>query len=109
MCVLISNGYDEEDFADLQIPTPGPVPPGRPLRLVHSGLIYPLERDPRPMFSAVGRLKKMGRLSAQNVQIVFRAPVAADLYPKLLAERGIEELIVLDPHLPYRHSLPACS
>jgi glycosyltransferase involved in cell wall biosynthesis len=109
MCVLIPNGYDEEDFRYLHIPTPGPVPAGRPIRLVHSGLIYPVERDPRPMFSAVGRLKKMGHLSADKVQIVFRAPGSEDLYRRLLAERDIEDLIVLEPHMPYRQALQECA
>ena len=109
MCVLISNGYDEADFRDLQIPAPGPIPVGRPIRLVHSGLIYPVERDPRPMFSAVGRLKKMGRLSADKLQIVFRAPGSEDLYRKLLAERDIADLIVLEPHVPYRQALQECA
>jgi len=109
MCVLISNGYDEADFGDLQIPAPGPVPSGRPIRLVHSGLIYPVERDPRPMFSAVGRLKKMGRFSANKIQIVFRAPGSEDLYRKLLAERDIADLIVLEPHMPYRQALQECA
>jgi hypothetical protein len=109
MCILIPNGYDEEDFADLQISAPGPVPASRPIRLVHSGLIYPLERDPRPMFSAVGRLKKMGRLSAEKVQIIFRAPGAEDLYRKLLAERDIQDLIVLAPHIPYQQALQECA
>ena len=109
MCVLISNGFDEPDFQGLQIPAPGPVPAGRPIRLVHSGLIYPVERDPRPMFSAVGRLKKMGRISADSFQIVFRAPGSEDLYRKLLAERDIEDLIVLEPHMPYKQALQECA
>jgi hypothetical protein len=109
MCFLISNGYDEADFRDLQIPEPGPVPAGRPIRLVHSGLIYPVERDPRPMFSAVGRLKKMGRLSADKIQIVFRAPGSEDLYRNLLAERDIADLIILEPHMPYRQALQECA
>jgi glycosyltransferase involved in cell wall biosynthesis len=109
MCVLISNGYDEADFRDLEVPARGPVPAGRRIRLVHSGLIYPVERDPRPMFSAVGRLKKMGRLTADKVQIVFRAPGSEDLYRKLLAERDIEDLIVLEPHMPYRQALQECA
>jgi glycosyltransferase involved in cell wall biosynthesis len=109
MCVLISNGYDEADFRDLEVPAIGPVPAGRRIRLVHSGLIYPVERDPRPMFSAVGRLKKMGRLTADRVQIVFRAPGSEDLYRKLLAERDIEDLITLEPHMPYRQALQECA
>ena len=109
MCVLISNGYDEADFRHLELSAIGPVPAGRRIRLVHSGLIYPLERDPRPMFSAVGRLKKMGRLSADRVQIVFRAPGSEDLYRRLLAERDIEDLITLEPHMPYRQALQECA
>jgi hypothetical protein len=109
MCVLISNGFDEADFQDLQIPSPGPVPTDRPIRLVHSGLIYPVERDPRPMFNAVGRLKKMGRLGADKIQIVFRAPGSEDLYRTLLAERDIADLIVLAPHMPYRQALQECA
>lgn len=109
MCVLISNGYDEADFRELQIPEPGPVPAGRPIRLVHSGLIYPVERDPRPMFSAVGRLKKMGRLSADKIQIIFRAPGSEDLYRSLLAQRDIADLIILKPHMPYRQALQECA
>lgn len=109
MCELISNGYDEADFRDLELPAIGPVPAGRRIRLVHSGLIYPIERDPRPMFSAVGRLKRMGRLSADKVQIVFRAPGSEDLYRKLLVERDIEDLITLESHMPYRQALQECA
>ena len=109
MCVLISNGYDEADFRDLEVPAHGPVPAGRRIRLVHSGLIYPVERDPRPFFSAVGRLKKMGRITADRVQIVFRAPGSEDLYRTLLAERDIEDVITLEPHMPYRQALQECA
>jgi hypothetical protein len=109
MCVLISNGYDEADFQDLQISDPEPVPADRPIRLVHSGLIYPVERDPRPMFNAVGRLKKMGRLSADKIQIVFRAPGSEDLYRTLLAERDIADLILLEPHMAYRQAVQECA
>jgi hypothetical protein len=109
MCVLISNGFDEEDFRDLVISQPGSTPDDRPIRLVHSGLLYPSERDPRHMFSAVARLKKMGRLSAEKVQIVFRGSGSEDLYRNLLTERGIEDIILLEPRLPYRQALQECA
>ena len=109
MCVLISNGYDEEDFKGLNIPEIRPVPAERPIRLVHSGIIYPVERDPRPMFNALARLKKAGRLSAEHIQITFRAPGSEELYRRLLAERGIEDLILLQPRVPYRQALQECA
>jgi len=108
MCVLISNGYDETDFRDLEVPAIGPVPTGRQIRLVHSGLIYPVERDPRPMFRAVARLKKMGRLMADRYNC-FSCSWSEDLYRKLLAERDIEDLIALEPHVPYRQALQECA
>jgi hypothetical protein len=61
------------------------------------------------MFNAVGRLKKMGRVSADKIQIVFRAPGSEDLYRTLLAERDIADLIVLEPHMPYRQALQECA
>jgi glycosyltransferase involved in cell wall biosynthesis len=108
-CILICNGYDEQDFLHLSIPAPAPVPADRPLRLVHSGLIYPVERDPRPMFAAVARLKKEGLINAFSLQITFRAPGEEDLYRKMLAERGIEDIILLKPHAPYGVALQECA
>jgi glycosyltransferase involved in cell wall biosynthesis len=108
-CILISNGFDEEDFSHLNIVQPAPIPANRPIRLIHSGLIYPVERDPRPMFSAVSRLKKMGRVSADKLQIIFRAPGSEELYRQLLAERNIDDIIRLEPHMTYRLALQECA
>jgi len=73
--------------------------------LLHTGLIYPEERDPRPMFRALARLKRESRVTREKLQIVFRAPGAEDLYRKHLAENGIADLIALKPHIPYRQAL----
>jgi glycosyltransferase involved in cell wall biosynthesis len=109
MCMLISNGFDEADFRDLKIPASGPVPSGRPLRLVHSGMLYPVERDPLPTFNAVARLKKLGRISADSVRIVFRAPGLDDSYRSLLAEKSIEDIISFELHVPYQQALQECA
>jgi glycosyltransferase involved in cell wall biosynthesis len=109
MCHLISNGFDEADFRDLAIPSPAPVPNGRPVRLVHSGMLYPVERDPLPTFNAVARLKKLGRLSADSVRIVFRAPGLDDSYKSLLVEKGIDDVVSFEPHVPYRQALQECA
>jgi hypothetical protein len=108
-CVLIRNGFDEQDFLNLNIPSPATVPSDRPVRLVHSGLIYPVERDPRPMFAAVARLKKEGLIHSSSLQITFRAPGEEDLYRKMLGERDIADIILLKPHAPYSVALQECA
>jgi hypothetical protein len=108
-CILISNGYDEEDFGGFRSSAAGPIPIGRPVRLVHSGLLYPVERDPRPMFRVLAHLKRNGRVSAAALRIVFRAPGREDLYRPLLAEHDIEDLVILKPHLPYQQALQECA
>ena len=107
-CLLIANGYDEEDFSSLRASEAGPFDGTRPLRLLHTGLIYPEERDPRPFFRALARLKREGKISATNLNIALRASGSEDLYQKIINELAISDLIQLRPHIPYRQSLQEC-
>lgn len=99
---LIENGYDEEEFTHA---APAPEPAGGPFVLLHSGIVYPSERDPRPLFAALGRLRREGRLSAVNFRLVLRAAVHETLLADLAREHGITDLIELAPALPYRAAL----
>lgn len=104
-CLLIPNGYDEEDFQDLILDRAPPAGGRRPLRLVHLGLLYPEERDPKPFFHAVSRLKQEGRLAASDVQFGFRASGFDDLYAPMLQEARIDDIVRLLPALAYREAL----
>jgi glycosyltransferase involved in cell wall biosynthesis len=70
-CRVIANGYDEEDFADLSV-TAADLEAAEPLRLVHSGLIYDEERDPRPFFRALARLRREGIVKPGDLRIDLR-------------------------------------
>src|SRR5699024_4679460 len=48
---LIENGYEESIFDTLSLASSAS--PRRPLQLVHSGVVYPNERDPRAFFDAL--------------------------------------------------------
>ena len=68
-CVLVPNGYDEDDFQNLQTSAPhADISSTRPLRLLHLGLLYPSERDPRPFFRALARLKSERVISPASIQ-----------------------------------------
>lgn len=101
-CRVIPNGYDEEDFCHLEAATKGL---HRPVRLLHSGLIYPKERDPQPFFRAVARLKRQRIISAATLRIDLRACGSEVSYCKLTRELGIDDLVHLLPGVPYREAL----
>ena len=104
-CILLPNGYDEEDFRDLPSAPAGPAARDRPLRLLHAGLIYPEERDPRPFFQALSRLKREGTIDATRLQIDLRASSEEDYYEKHLRELDIDDLVNLLPPVPYQQAL----
>lgn len=99
---VIANGYDERIFGDV---APGPRPNDGRLHLVHSGLLYPSERDPRPFYDAVGSLRDAGRVSAADLRIVLRASGYEGYHEEEIRKRGIEDIVLLEGAVPYREAL----
>lgn len=99
---LIENGYDEEDFEDI---APAASAAKTPFVLLHSGIIYPSERDPGPLFAALGRLRRAGVAGIDNFRLRLRAPVHEDVIAALAHEHGIEDIVEIAPALPYRAAL----
>ena len=100
-CVLLPNGYDESDFGQcvLTHSRTGVV------RLLHTGLIYPWERDPRPLFRALARLKSEGRISGETLRVELRACGAESVFEKDTLALDIGDIVYFLPPLPYRASL----
>ena len=108
-CVVIPNGYDEEDFASLVERPSAPIPDHQPVRLLHTGLVYPEERDPRPFFQALARLKQEGKISPGTLRIAFRAAGSEDFFQGIVNTLGIADLIQFQPHVPYGQALQECA
>jgi len=101
----IENGYDESSFAGAKRSGyPGPSDRG-PLVLVHSGTVYPSERDPRPLFAALSELRGNGGIKPGELRVVLRATGADDYVRGLIARHGIDGIVTLEPALPYRAAL----
>ncbi|WP_296443765.1 glycosyltransferase [Rhodoferax sp. UBA5149] len=110
--MVLENGYDEESFASAAL-QPKVAMPGvdelalglRPLVMLHSGIVYPSERDPTQLFVALGRLQEAGALGPDELHIRFRASVHDDLLQSLALAYGVQDFIELCPATPYREAL----
>lgn len=103
---LIENGYDDEDFDAAEAAARAVVKPaGGPLTMLHSGIVYPLERNPEPLFAALAALLRDGSLTPARFQLVLRAPVHDAFLHGLIARYGIGALVTVAPALPYRAAL----
>ena len=104
--LVLENGYDEESFQQAARTLPSKTASsGGPLVLLHSGIVYPSERDPTALFKALGTLMAAGLLSSADLKIRFRAAVHDDLLIQLAAIHGVEEFVEICPALPYREAL----
>ncbi len=101
---VIENGFDETSFREAERLVGGDDREG-PVRLVHSGLLYPGERNPLPFFAALGRLVREGRLSRDGLRVVLRGSGHEDRYGRAIREHGVEHIVSLAPSVPYREAL----
>jgi glycosyltransferase involved in cell wall biosynthesis len=101
---IIPNGYDEETFASLAAVAPAPVG-NRRITLLHTGVLYPHERDPRAFFAAVAALKGQGAISAESLRIVFRATGHDAIISAMLDSFRIADLVELAPSVAYETAL----
>jgi glycosyltransferase involved in cell wall biosynthesis len=72
---------------------------------LHSGNLYPYERNPEHFFRAVAELRDEGRITPDTVRFDLRGGGYADRYRPQLEQLGIPEFVRLLPGLPYRDAL----
>ncbi len=109
-CIVIPNGYDEADFEG--IPDSGAsrgVIPGRPLRIVHAGFVYQQDRDPRPLFRALSRLRKNGHVDAQTLRIDFLDPGSVEYFGEIVHALDIADIVSLSPAVSHHEALRECA
>lgn len=99
--LLVTNGYNEKQYAEL---VPHPKRDGK-IRVLHSGLVYISERNPRQLFEAISRLKNDNQITGQNFELTLRASGHEETYSSWLNELNIEDLVRLAPPIPYREAL----
>lgn len=102
---LIENAFDEENFAEAERHARAARDADKPFTLVHSGVIYPSERDPVPLFEALTALLSDGTISAGKFQLLLRATGHDAYLAELIEKFGIGAVVTLAPHVAYRDAL----
>ena len=73
--------------------------------MVHSGLVYIHERNPRQLFEAISKLKGDAWIAEDNFELTLRASGHEETYTTWLKELGIGDVVKLKPPIPYREAL----
>jgi len=102
--VVLENGYDEESFAPMGDERPPPLVP-RAFTLLHSGIVYPSERDPSQLLQALRVLADGGEIEPEHFRVRFRAPVHEELLKRMARDQGVQEFVEVMPPVGYRDAL----
>jgi len=103
--LCIANGYDEENFAQASRLTSATQRSSQQLHLVHSGILYPHDRDPGMFFAALAALARRGVVSADDLRVTLRASAHEDTLGPMIERAGIQDLVRLEPGVAYTDAL----
>jgi hypothetical protein len=106
--VLIQNGFEEESFkeAEAKAKSKSISAEKNQIVLLHSGVLYPSpDRHPGAFFAALATLLRSGKISASTLKVILRASSYEEGYQALINREGIEEIVRLEPGIPYRDAL----
>ena len=101
---VIPNGFDEQNFQDAETIYAKRVA-GEPVKLVHSGILYPSERDPTRFFQALAELKALGFFESNPLRVTLRATAHDGLFAPIIEEMDIGDIVQLRPAVAYREAL----
>lgn len=89
---LVENGVDPDMFHRAR--EPGRTEPrSSSLKMLHSGLVYPEARDPRPLFRALASMAASGELMQGELEIVFRASGQAEFINSEAQRFGVARFV----------------
>ena len=102
---VIENGYDEETFAPLDtVGKESPLEPGT-TTLLHSGVVYPSERDPTHFFQALRSMLDAGTLREGELRVRLRASAHEGELTPMISRYRLAGVVELAPPIPYRDAL----
>lgn len=102
-CIVIENGYDEEAFSNGKKCLTDAVDEN--ILMLHSGIIYPGDRDPSFFLMAVKDLLLDNKISKNKLKIRFRAPHHEFEILELVKNLQMEDWVEIVPSIPYSEAI----
>lgn len=103
---LIENGFDESDFIEakrrLKLLSRIKI---KQIEILHSGGIFPNERNPIHLFKALNHLKANSVIGADNFKLILRAPGDVNFCSTMLKKYDLEDLVFIYPKINYLDAL----
>ncbi len=100
---LITNGYDDSDFAELNIQRSGLSPlggPGGQFVIRHVGVVNP-SCDPRPFMNAVKKLATEDSVFGRDAKIYFTGQVNDDFRKWVESDSVLSSITIFQPGVPH--------
>lgn len=99
----LPNGYDESDFKRF---VPAAIAKKSDcIHLLHSGYLYPEERDPSDLFKAIALLKKGGFFEGRKLKVRFRGAGNERQIAEKASVAGVKDMVDVLPHCSHEHAL----
>ena len=100
---VIENGYDESNFikAKMLESDHQNIFNDKKFSLYYAGVLYPSGRDPRPIFSALSQLKKRGKISSENFELVFQGAGSGEEFKEEIKHLDITDMISFIEPTPF--------
>lgn len=102
-CIVLPNGFDSGAFERIRPDRHGI--PEDTLLLLHSGIIYPKERDPSSFFAAISQLIRNGKISQDKIAIRFRGSQNDSQIAQAARCFGLEKIVELMPPISYAEAI----
>jgi len=104
---IIPNGFDPELFPEHKDSPTRVIPKSdaEPLTLLHSGILYPSERNPIPFLRALATLLSSGNPRFTALRVVFRGSGYERQFSEVVATLGLQDIVSFPPPLPYDEAI----
>jgi len=103
---VIENGYEESHFpAQTDTWFEKSIPSEPPIVLLHSGHVYPIERNPNVFLQTLAQLKASHRINKNQIKIIFRGIDPQHYLNEYIKKLNLGDIVELKPSISHEDAI----